>query len=150
MKSATTNGNCAKSSSRNGRNGTTVSRLMDAERRVQIGERIKRFRGQMRQHQAAEKLGVSTRTYQAWEAGEAATDLDNYEHMAKLFGVKVQDILGTENGEPPWVDELRDLLNQVLQRLDVLEAARVADEISQPVTEESPRSDEDSDAATGH
>lgn len=80
---------------------------MEEKRRIEIGARIRSFRGQMRQHQAAEKLHVSQRTYQTWELGESATSLENYERIAKLYGVTVLDILGDESGAPAWAIELR-------------------------------------------
>src|SRR4051794_29401832 len=82
-------------------------RAVDEQRRIEIGERIRRFRGQMRQHQAAERLHVSVRTYQGWELGETATDLENYEAVAQLFGVSLRDILGDESGAPAWAQEIR-------------------------------------------
>lgn len=105
------------------RSSARKQRIVDQQRRLEIGERIKRFRGQMRQHQAAEKMHVSVRTWQAWELGETATDLDNYERMAKLFGVSVREILGDESGEPLWVGDLRAELVAVREELQELREA---------------------------
>jgi transcriptional regulator with XRE-family HTH domain len=109
---------------------------VDEQRRIEIGERIRRFRGQMRQHQAAERLHVSVRTYQGWELGETATDLENYEAVAQLFGVSLRDILGDESGAPAWAQEIRSeilaLRADVAKLLEVagsLEMARAADDL---------------------
>lgn len=126
---------------------------MDEKRRIEIGQRIKRFRGQMRQHQVAEELGVSTRTYQTWEAGDNATDLEHYEKLAALFGVPVAEIIGTENGEPPWVAEIKAQLQRIEAELQdlresvgqaVVARAASADAPGQP--EAQPETERDTDS----
>ena len=44
--------------------------------------------------EAAEKLGISRPTLSAWEGGRKSPTLDNLEHMADLYGVTTDFLLG--------------------------------------------------------
>ena len=51
-----------------------------------------RARKGLNQSETAEKLGVSTQTYNAWEADFGMVKIRNAIKIANLFGVKVDDI----------------------------------------------------------
>ncbi len=51
-----------------------------------------RARKGLNQSETAEKLGVSTQTYNAWEADFGMVKIRNAVKLANLFGVKVDDI----------------------------------------------------------
>lgn len=102
-----------KSVSRNGRMVHTLASrekvAMEEARRIQIGKRLKALRkdAALTQEQLAERAGVVLRTYQDWEYGESGTDVEQYEKLASVFGVSVQEIIGTETGVPAWASELK-------------------------------------------
>lgn len=124
---------------------------MDEARRIQIGRRLKELRehARMTQPQVAEKAGLGFRTYQSYEYGENATDVETYEKLAAVFGVSAIAILGSENGAPPWVEEIRGQLTEILDRLDLLEAELAATLIGQQSESATPPSEADVGEATG-
>jgi transcriptional regulator with XRE-family HTH domain len=52
------------------------------------------------QRQAASELGVTLGTYRNWEQGRVVMNAEQLVKTAKLFGTKVDVILGTEYLEP--------------------------------------------------
>jgi transcriptional regulator with XRE-family HTH domain len=99
-----------------------------------IGARIAtlRDRSHLTQEAAALRLKVGVRTYQTWEAGDATPRWHNYEKVAKLYGVKVEDLLGSSpldelgasNGTRSQHDPLmaiKESLTDIIERLERLE-----------------------------
>lgn len=120
-------------------NGPLVRRVLEQmarqrrEEAKRIGARIAvlRDRSHLTQEAAAAKLKVGVRTYQTWEAGDATPRWQNYERLAKLYGVAVEDILGSTslNGSqaeaaPPALAEIQATLEEISARLERLERRR--------------------------
>lgn len=104
--------------------------LMDAQRKIEIGQRIKELReaSPYPQPVIARAVGVSLRAYQKWEAG-GGISYDNAERLANFHGVEVDWILkgnttdaanleGVSPADQPNI--LEQLLREVLSRLDEL------------------------------
>jgi transcriptional regulator with XRE-family HTH domain len=78
------------------RNRRTLQAYMALQNR-EIGARLRELRGQKPQTAVADELGVSERTYQNWEAGDAKPSYRNLQRVAEYFGVREDYILA---GEP--------------------------------------------------
>jgi transcriptional regulator with XRE-family HTH domain len=115
-----------------------------ALRNQEIAQRIKELRegkGNPPQPIVAAAVGVSLRTYQNWEGGDAKPEYRNLENLAAYFGVSEEFILtGTENSQPesPVVvstqmdtgfEEFREHVKDI--RRDIAEVARREDTASQ-------------------
>jgi transcriptional regulator with XRE-family HTH domain len=89
---------------------------MDAQRREELAARIKELRGLRTQQAIADRVGVTLRAYQAWEAGGGIT-WENIEALAKAFGVSEDYLLYGEVG-----DRLRagTQLERIEAKLDAL------------------------------
>lgn len=89
---------------------------MDAQRREELAARIKELRGLRTQQAIADRVGVTMRAYQAWEAGGGIT-WENIEALAKVFGVSEDYLLYGEVG-----DRLRagTQLERIEAKLDAL------------------------------
>lgn len=75
--------------SRSPRSARTLALQMaqaEAERQREIGARIKDLRGRIPQPVIADRVGVTLRAYQAWEAGGGIA-WDNLVKLAEVFGV---------------------------------------------------------------
>jgi transcriptional regulator with XRE-family HTH domain len=88
----------------------------DAQRREELAARIKELRGLRTQQSIADRVGVTMRAYQAWEAGGGIT-WENIEALAKVFGVSEDYLLSGEVG-----DRLRagTQLERIEAKLDAL------------------------------
>ena len=66
-----------------------------------IGDMIKRLRKQydMTQAQLAEKLNVSQAAIASWENGSRRPDLDLLPIIAGIFGISVDELLGSDKPE---------------------------------------------------
>ena len=66
--------------------------------KAQFAERIKRYRTAIgiSQLELGERLGVSNRAVSKWERGEAYPTIDTLGAMAKLFGVRIEDLLADD------------------------------------------------------
>lgn len=96
---------------------------LDIERRKEIGARLKELRGPVPQPVVADRVGVTLRAYQAWEAGDSGIAYDNVVKLAKAFKVTEDYIL---NGPPPeTVDESQ--LDRIERRQEDLD--RKLDEV---------------------
>lgn len=117
-----------------------------ALRNQEIAQRIKELRegrGMPPQPVVAAAVGVSLRTYQNWEGGDAKPEYRNLERLAEFYGVSEEFILtGSENSRPEspvvvsetveggfeefraYVDELKEGLATIDQRLDDAESDR--------------------------
>lgn len=116
---------------------------MEAAHRADVGQRIKDLRGHLPQPALAEKLGVSLRAVQKWEAGESAPQWDNLVRLSKLFNVTQNFLLYGEReqatGELGQLDRIEAKLDELLSRLpaegfdEVLgaEARRLAEQRAQ-------------------
>ncbi len=62
------------------------------------GERLTKYRKKYgySQEALAEKLGVSRQAISKWETGESAPDTDNLIALAKLYNVKIDDLLNVD------------------------------------------------------
>ena len=56
-----------------------------------------RVRNNLTQAQSAEKLGVSTQTYNAWEKDISKVAIGKVASIAKLYGVTIEEIFLPEN-----------------------------------------------------
>ena len=63
-----------------------------------LGERIALLRGQnkMSQGDLAEKLNVSRQSFSKWETGASIPELDKLIMMSKLFGVTLDELVGSD------------------------------------------------------
>lgn len=86
-----------------------------------IGRRIAELREERRLTQPvmADRVGVSLRGYQKWEAGVAAPNWRNLEQLAEALGVTADDLIGagTARHEPVTVtlDRIETKLDQLLE-----------------------------------
>jgi transcriptional regulator with XRE-family HTH domain len=82
-----------------------------------IGARIAelRQRARLTQEAAAERAKVAHRTYQTWEAGDATPRWRNYERLAEMFDVRVEEILGAGSSDA----DTRQL-NRIEAKVDAL------------------------------
>lgn len=112
--------------SRGPRSDLTVLLQMaaEAERQKEIGARIKDLRGKMPQQVIADRVGVTLRAYQAWEAGGGIA-WANYERLAEALGVTEEYILYGESGK----SNPSTQLDRIEAKLDLILAS-----ISPPVT----------------
>ena len=62
------------------------------------GERLTKYRKKngYSQEALADKLGVSRQAISKWETGESAPDTDNLIALAKLYDVKIDDLLNVD------------------------------------------------------
>jgi transcriptional regulator with XRE-family HTH domain len=89
-----------------------------------MGRRIAELRETRRLSQpaAADKVGVSLRAYQKWEAG-GGIRYPNLERLADTFGARVEDITGQDSTPDPFrtssqLDRLEDLAGSVYEQLE--------------------------------
>ena len=66
-----------------------------------LGDRIKEHRQKsgMSQEKVAEFVGVSRQAVTKWEANQTAPSTENLFKLAEIFGIKVDDLLESENNE---------------------------------------------------
>lgn len=101
------------------------------EEAKRIGARIAKLRARahLTQEAAAARLKIGVRTYQTWEAGDATPRWHNYERLAKLYGVKVEEILGStpldqvpaDTAEVASLAAIQSSLDEIIERLERLE-----------------------------
>jgi transcriptional regulator with XRE-family HTH domain len=92
---------------------------MEEERQREVGARIKELRGPRPQPLVADKVGVTLRAYQAWEAGGGIA-WENLQRLAEFFAVSENFLLyGAETPEGPQtqLDRIERQLAEVLRRL---------------------------------
>ena len=85
------------------RNARTLAAYM-ALRNREIGERIAALRqakGNPPQEIVAQKLGVSHRSYQSWEAGDTKPSWRNLAKLARYYGTSEEVILRGDAIKPP-------------------------------------------------
>lgn len=87
------------------------------------GQRISQMRKQRRltQQAMAEKLEVSYRAYQTWEAGKMP-EWPNVEKLAKFFRVKPESIIGEDGLGPadvPQLDRVEAMLEAIMGHLGI-------------------------------
>lgn len=97
----------------------------DAERQREIGARIKQLRGRVPQPVIADRVGVTLRAYQAWEAGGGIA----WDNLIKLAAV-LSEITGTKisesdiieqhpaEPEPSQLDRIEAAVNAILAQLE--------------------------------
>ena len=64
-----------------------------------VGENIQRYRKNlgMSQEELGQELLVSRQTISLWEKDQTTPTIDNLMRLKEVFGVSVDEILGTEN-----------------------------------------------------
>lgn len=108
------------------RNARTLQAFM-ALRQAEIGERISRLRrdrGNPPQEVVAQQIGVSYRSLQSWEAGDAKPSYRNLTKLADYFGVSEEFILMGE--VDPSAPRNVTQLDRIEQKLDQLIEAAAA------------------------
>ena len=92
---------------------------------MSLGQRISAYRKDLGLSQEAlgEKLGVSRQAVSKWETDVASPDMENLLALARLFGVSVAELTGTEEPPPPPPKPARRTLLIVLLVLAGLTAA---------------------------
>lgn len=98
----------------------------------QVRDRMKalRTRTGLKQYEVAQKIDVPPRTFQSWENGEVETERENYEKVAKFYGVSANYILFGQDEEPPlpkavdFNQRLADLETTVSELVNELRADR--------------------------
>lgn len=84
-----------------------------------LGENLKRLRTEkgLSQEEVAGQLFLSRQTVSKWENNQAEPGVENLKALAKLYGVTLDQLLGTENGQatfegaeqgPSQVEQRRD------------------------------------------
>lgn len=70
---------------------------------MSLGQRISAYRKELGLSQEAlgEKLGVSRQAVSKWETDVASPDMENLLALARVFGVSVAELTGTEEPPPP-------------------------------------------------
>jgi transcriptional regulator with XRE-family HTH domain len=97
---------------------------MEMERQLEVAARIRELRGQMPQPKMADRVGVTLRAYQRWEAGDGIR-WDNLERLAEIHGVTTNWLLyGDERPEGA-----RSQLDRIEQKIDELLALRLEQEL---------------------
>lgn len=97
-----------------------------ALRKERVVERLVELREQhaLTQEQAAQRVGVTHRQWQRWEAGESMPYPRNLDQIAQRFGITVAEFF---EGEPSGSSRLERLEAEVLElRAQVTELARDA------------------------
>lgn len=110
-------------SSRGPRSNATLLLQMAqaAEKQAEVAARIRELREDARlpQPAIAEKVGVTLRAYQSWEAG-GGVSWPNLAKLAKVFQVSEEYLLyGPEGGKPPTtqMDRIERKLDTILEHL---------------------------------
>jgi transcriptional regulator with XRE-family HTH domain len=101
--------------------------------------RIARRLSGLTQEEAAQALGVRTRTIARWETGETKGFLDDLERIADVYGTTRDELLGVTNGAPmeerlaAMETELRELRELLLDptRVRALADALIAEELGE-------------------
>lgn len=84
-------------------------------RRLAFAQRLRELRGVRSQQWVADRVGVTARAYQAWEAGGGIAG-DNIEALAQVFKVD-EDYLVYGNDRRPSPDQVTEMLD-LLRRLE--------------------------------
>ena len=74
------------------------------------GERIKELRMQLglSQTDLAKRINVSSKAIKNWEMDSACPSSENMAHLAKVFGVSTDFLLGLTDRDPIFLDDLPD------------------------------------------
>lgn len=110
-------------SSRGSRSDATLLLQMAraAAQQAEVAQRIRELRGRMTQPAIAERVGVTLRAYQAWEAGGGIGG-ENLARLAAAFDVTEEYILyGPDQDKPPrtQMDRVERKLDAILEHLGV-------------------------------
>jgi transcriptional regulator with XRE-family HTH domain len=93
-----------------------------------FGARLRELRDRsgLTQQKAAEKIGVSYRTWQSWEQGTSTPRWPNKKKIARLFGITVDELNGAPYAlgasEQQDLGEIREQLRQINAALVTLNA----------------------------
>lgn len=72
-----------------------------------LAERLLALRTErgLTQEEAAEKIGVSNKTYSKWETGATSPDLETVVRLAQAFGITTDSLLGLSDSRPVSFEE---------------------------------------------
>lgn len=106
--------------------------MRDERELLEMGERIRELRVQhgYKQQWIADKVGVTLRTYQFWQAGKSPPEQENLEKLAKLFGVSPKYILRGETPDPVTNGHATDLsarVDEIAKQVNELHALLLGD-----------------------
>lgn len=82
---------------------------------IKISDRLRLVRKQqgLSQVEIAEKLGITTRTYQNYEQGVTKLPAEELYKLVLLFGISADDFLGIEHKDIPVQQALDDLRKEL-------------------------------------
>ena len=82
---------------------------------IKISERLRLVRKQqgLSQAEIAEKLGITTRTYQNYEQGVTKLPAEELYKLVLLFGISADDFFGIEHKDIPVQQALGDLRQEL-------------------------------------
>lgn len=82
---------------------------------IKISDRLRLVRKQqgLSQVEIAEKLGITTRTYQNYEQGVTKLPAEELYKLVLLFGISADDFLGIEHKDIPVQQALGDLRKEL-------------------------------------
>lgn len=120
---------------------------MEAQRREEIAGRIRELRGGVPQPVIAERVGVTLRAYQAWEAG-GGIGWENLIRLAKALDVSEEYLLygdaGDERRAGTRLENVERAQHRIEAKIDALmeklgvevdEEALLLDEVVEPIAE---------------
>ena len=89
---------------------------------IEIANRLTKFRKEkgLSQEALAETLGISRQAVSKWECGESSPDTDNLIALSKLYGISIDELLGTNANEEENEKNLNDNIINEYKTLDKL------------------------------
>lgn len=94
------------------------------QRRREMGDRLKELRSKRgyKQQYIADRIGVTLRTYQMYQAGSVEPGQEKLEKLAELYGVTPEYILRGDTPQIPSVTDVNRRLKRIEDQLaDILE-----------------------------
>jgi hypothetical protein len=119
---------------------------MEAQRRQEVADRIRELRGSVPQPVIAERVGVTLRAYQAWEAG-GGIGWENLIRLSKALGVSEEYLLYGDAGDERRAGtrlenvergqrRLEAKIDALMEKLGVeVDEALLLDEVVRPIEE---------------
>ena len=92
--------------------------MNDEKLKKQIGINIANLRKRQGLTQAglAEQVNYSDKAVSKWERGESVPDVLTLAHLAKLFGVSVNDLLSDPNALPEEIGKVSQVMDRAVQK----------------------------------
>lgn len=88
-------------------NESVLNELKNAERQRKVfANNLRHYVGDNSQKQIADKLGVSTQTFNTWYKGKAIPRMGTIQKIASLFNVSISDLINpkTSDSDPQAVE----------------------------------------------